>query len=271
MLKLRGRNRKMKISESSLDNKKYQIPEIQIKAVIRERYARSVQTGGCCCSPNAADSIDCCGLESNNKSSIEDEIIGNADLGLSCGLPVQDAGIKAGDKVLDLGSGAGVDVFRAAKVVGKNGFVTGVDMTPEMIDQARINAELGGFLNTEFKLGEIENLPIPDNSQDVVISNCVINLVPNKELAFQEIYRTLKPGGHFCISDIVINGEIPEKIRQNLDAWAACISGALQKQSYLKTIENAGFLNIVVVRCSTFNIEPGVVGLESITVVGTKI
>lgn len=212
-----------------------------IKAVIREKYARSVQTGGCRCSPTSADSTGCCSSEPNSKASNEDDIIGNADLGLSCGLPVQDAGIKGGDKVLDLGSGAGVDVFRAAKVVGKNGFVTGVDMTPEMIKQARINAELGEFLNTEFKLGEIENLPIRDNSQDVVISNCVINLVPNKESAFQEIYRVLKPGGNFCISDIVINGEIPDEIQQNLDAWEACISGALQKQSYFKIIEDVGF------------------------------
>lgn len=261
----------MKTGESSVENKKDQIPEIQIKAVIREKYARSVQTGGCCCSPTSADSSGCCSSEPNSKASNKDDIIGNADLGLSCGLPVQDAGIMEGDKVLDLGSGAGVDVFRAAKVVGKNGFVTGVDMTPEMVKQARINAERGEFLNTEFKLGEIENLPIPDNSQDVVISNCVINLVPNKERAFQEIYRVLKPGGNFCISDIVINGEIPDEIRQNLDAWAACISGALQKQSYLKIIEDVGFLNVEVVRCSTFNIEPGINGLESITVLGTKI
>lgn len=260
----------MKTGESSLENKKDQIPEIQIKAVIREKYARSVQTGGCCCSPTSADSTGCCSSEPNSKASNEDDIIGNADLGLSCGLPVQDAGIKEGDKVLDLGSGAGVDVFRAAKVVGKSGFVTGVDMTPEMVKQARINAELGEFLNTEFKLGEIENLPIPDNSQDVVISNCVINLVPNKERAFQEIYRVLKPGGNFCISDIVIKGEIPDEIRPNLDAWAACISGALPKQSYLKVIEDVGFLNVEVVRCSAFNIEPGINGLESITVLGTK-
>ncbi len=246
--------------------------EVKIKAVIRKNYADSVrQGGGCCSSPVKDNMADCCGKDLGNMKLSADTVINKADLGLSCGLPVQDAGIKEGDNVLDLGSGAGVDVFRAAKVVGKTGFVTGVDMTIEMVTQARENAKQGGIENTAFKLGEIEDLPIPDNSQDVVISNCVINLVPEKNIAFQEIFRVLKPGGRFCISDIVINGEMPDDIRQDLDAWASCMAGALEKQVYLNIIGEAGFQDVQIVRSSGFdeNLEDPA-GFESITVVGVK-
>lgn len=246
--------------------------EVKIKAVIRKKYADSVRRGGGCCSSSTeGEIIECCGKITGNNEIAVDTVIESADLGLSCGLPVQDAGIKAGDNVLDLGSGAGVDVFRAAKIVGETGFVTGVDMTVEMVAQARINAKKGGFENTAFKLGEIEDLPIPDNSQDVVISNCVINLVPDKKIAFQEVFRVLKSGGHFCISDIVINGKMPDEVRQNLDAWAACMAGALEKQVYLQTIDEAGFHDIQIVRSSGFNEDPeDSAGFESITVIGIK-
>lgn len=246
--------------------------KVRIKAVIRKKYADSVrQGGGCCSSPVKENMTDCCGKGLGNGKMSADTVINTADLGLSCGLPVRDAGIKEGDNVLDLGSGAGVDVFRAAKVVGKAGFVTGVDMTIEMVTQARANAKQGGFENTAFKLGEIEDLPIPDNSQDVVISNCVINLVPDKKIAFQEILRVLKPGGRFCISDIVINGEMPDDVQKDLDAWAACMAGALEKQVYLDIIAEAGFQDIRIVQSSGVNEDiDDPAGFESITVVGAK-
>lgn len=246
--------------------------EIKIKEVIRKRYAESVKTGGCCCSPSTPGAVsDCCGSSPVSAISPTDEVIASADLGLSCGLPVQDAGIKPGDKILDLGSGAGVDVFRAAKVVGSDGFVTGVDMTPEMIAQARLNAEKGGYQNTEFKLGEIEDLPVPDASQDVVISNCVINLVPDKARSFQEIFRVLKHGGHFCISDIVTIGKVPDSFRKDLEAWAACLSGAVEKEVYLAMLVEAGFQDIEIVRANAYGPEPNdAFGFESITVIGYK-
>jgi SAM-dependent methyltransferase len=246
--------------------------EIKIKAVIQKKYAESAKTGGCGCSSPVQDAgSGCCGSGTGVKISSADEAINTADLGLSCGLPVRDAGIRPGDQVLDLGSGAGVDVFRAAKIVGEEGFVTGVDMTPEMIAQARKNAVQGGYQNVAFRLGEIEHLPVPDASQDVVISNCVINLVPDKRAAFAEIYRVLKHGGRFCISDIVTHGKLPESLRQDLEAWAACVSGAVEKQVYLEMLVEAGFQDVKIVRGSNYgSTSDESSGLESITVVGNK-
>lgn len=246
--------------------------EVKIKEVVRKRYAESVKTGGCCCSSESLRAgMDCCGSGQAGAIAPADAVIISADLGLSCGLPVQDAGIKPGDKVLDLGSGAGVDVFRAAKIVGQDGLVTGVDMTPEMIAQARLNAENGKYQNTAFKLGEIEDLPVADSSQDVVISNCVINLVPDKVRAFQEIYRVLRPGGHFCISDIVSTGEIPEALRKDLEAWAACLAGAVEKEIYLCMLREAGFRDVEIVRANPYGAElDEETVFESITVFGYK-
>lgn len=246
--------------------------EIKIKTIIRKKYADSVNSGGGCCSLVTQDENLCCCKQSDDLTQSDDDvIIESADLGLSCGLPVQDAGIKTGNHVLDLGCGAGIDVFRAAKVVGETGFVIGVDMTAEMVAQARKNAVRGGYQNTQFKLGEIEDLPIPDSSQDVVISNCVINLVLDKELAFKEIYRTLKPGGHFCVSDIVLNEALPDFIKQDVYAWAECISGAIQKQSYLDLINDVGFKDVEIVQSHESNIASyEFEGLESITVIGYK-
>lgn len=170
----------------------------------------------------------------------------DADLGLGCGLPTQFAKIKPGDTVLDLGSGAGNDCFVARAVVGEAGKVIGVDMTEKMIDLARDNAEKLNFNNVEFRLGEIEKLPLAADRVDVVVSNCVLNLVPDKQKAFQEIYRVLKPGGHFSISDVVLVGELPEKLQSATEMYAGCVAGALQKTKYISLIHESGFKNVTV-------------------------
>jgi SAM-dependent methyltransferase len=170
----------------------------------------------------------------------------DADLGLGCGLPTQFAGIKKGDTVIDLGSGAGNDCFIARHETGENGKVIGVDFTEAMIAKARTNAAKLNFTNVEFRQGDIENLPVADNTADVVVSNCVLNLVPDKAKAFKEIFRVLKPGGHFSISDVVLVGELPETVVKNAEMYAGCVSGALQKSSYLTIIEQAGFKNVSV-------------------------
>jgi arsenite methyltransferase len=164
-------------------------------------------------------------------------------------------GLKEGETVLDLGSGAGFDCFLASKKVGKEGKVIGVDMTPDMIDRARDNAKKGNYTNVEFRLGEIENIPAADNSVDVVISNCVINLAPDKSRVFKEAFRALKPGGRLMISDIVLLKELPESIRDSIDAYIGCIAGAMMRDEYLKTIKNAGFRDIQVLDEKNFPIE----------------
>ncbi|GAK56822.1 protein containing Methyltransferase type 11 domain [Candidatus Vecturithrix granuli] len=169
-----------------------------------------------------------------------------ADLGLGCGLPTQFAAITEGNVVLDLGSGAGNDVFVARSLVGDSGKVIGVDMTEAMIAQAQQNLAKLGYKNIEFRLGDIESLPVKDNEIDVVVSNCVLNLVPNKTKAFQEIYRVLKPGGHFCISDIVLRGELPEKLKSLAELYAGCVAGALQYDEYLHAIREAGFVDLEI-------------------------
>jgi ubiquinone/menaquinone biosynthesis C-methylase UbiE len=170
----------------------------------------------------------------------------DADLGLGCGLPTEYALINKGDTVLDLGSGAGNDCFVARAQTGENGKVIGVDFTPIMIEKARENVEKRGFNNVEFRLGDIENLPVTSNTIDVVVSNCVLNLVPNKKKVIQEIFRALKPGGHFSISDIVLIGDLPEALQEDAEMYAGCVSGAIQKTDYLKYISNTGFSSIKV-------------------------
>ena len=169
-----------------------------------------------------------------------------ADLGLGCGLPTQYAGIKAGQHILDLGSGAGNDCFVARTIVGETGHVTGIDFTDAMLEKANKNLQKTGFKNIDFLKGDIEDIPLQDNRFDVVISNCVLNLVPDKEKAFAEVYRVLKPGGHFCISDVVLAGELPEKLKQAAEMYAGCVSGAIQKQSYLAIIKEQGFIQVEV-------------------------
>lgn len=169
-----------------------------------------------------------------------------ADLGLGCGLPTEYAGIREGDTVVDLGAGAGNDAFVARAATGPSGKVIGIDMTEKMVVKARSNAEKLGFNNVEFRLGDIEDLPINDKVADVVVSNCVLNLVPDKVKAFRETFRILKPGGHFSVSDIVLKGELPGSLQKSAELYAGCVSGAIQKEAYLKLIEQAGFRNILV-------------------------
>ncbi len=170
----------------------------------------------------------------------------DADLGLGCGLPTQFAKIKKGDVVIDLGSGAGNDAFVARHETGETGKVIGVDFTPAMIEKARQNAELRGLNNVEFRQGDIEHLPVTANVADVVVSNCVLNLVPNKSGVFQEIFRVLKPGAHFSISDIVLIGALPAQLQQAAEMYAGCVAGAIQKNDYLDMIEATGFKNITI-------------------------
>lgn len=170
----------------------------------------------------------------------------DADLGLGCGLPTQFAKIKQGDVVIDLGSGAGNDCFIARSETGETGKVIGVDFTPNMIEKARINAEKLGFNNVEFRQGDIEKMPVTSNTADVIVSNCVLNLVPNKDAVMKEIYRVLKPGGHFSISDVVLKGELPDALRKDAEMYAGCVAGAIQKDAYLQSINNNGFENVVV-------------------------
>lgn len=170
----------------------------------------------------------------------------DADLGLGCGLPTQFARIKPGDVVIDLGSGAGNDCFVARHETGANGKVIGIDFTEAMINKARANAEKLGFHNVEFRQGDIEKMPLTSGIADVVVSNCVLNLVPNKRNVFKEILRVLKPGGHFSISDVVLVGELPEKLKNAAEMYAGCVAGAIQKDEYLKIIEETGFTNITI-------------------------
>jgi ubiquinone/menaquinone biosynthesis C-methylase UbiE len=169
-----------------------------------------------------------------------------ADLGLGCGLPTEFAKIKEGDVVVDLGSGAGNDCFVARRSTGATGKVIGIDFTPAMIEKARANAEKMGYHNVEFRQGDIEHMPITANSADVVVSNCVLNLVPNKHAVIQDIFRVLKPGGHFSISDVVLVGALPEALRNAAEMYAGCVSGAIQKQVYMELIDANGFENVII-------------------------
>ena len=178
-----------------------------------------------------------------------------ANLGLGCGNPVVLASLKKGETVLDLGSGAGLDCFLAANKVGEKGRVIGVDMTPEMVDKARENATESSYKNVEFRLGEIENLPVADNTVDVIISNCVINLSPNKGRVFKEAFRALKPGGRLMVSDIVLLKELPEVIKKSVKAYIGCLSGAIMKDKYIETIKKAGFQEVKIIEETHFPIE----------------
>jgi arsenite methyltransferase len=178
-----------------------------------------------------------------------------ANLGLGCGNPTALASLKEGERVLDLGSGAGFDCFLAAKKVGKQGKVIGVDMTPEMLDKARANAKKGKYTNIEFRLGEIENLPVADNNVDVIISNCVINLAPNKKRVFEEAFRVLAPNGRLMVSDIVLLKPLPKPIQESVEAYAGCIAGAEIKERYLGLMKEAGFSDVRVLEEKTYPLE----------------
>ncbi|MEO8665614.1 MAG: arsenite methyltransferase [Ignavibacteria bacterium] len=215
----------------------------EIKKEIKKAYTNVLnERSGGCCSP------ECCGTGESISDDYKDQTgyVSEADLGLGCGIPTEFAGIKEGNTVLDLGSGAGNDVFIASKAVGENGKVIGLDMTEAMIARANFNKEKSGFTNVEFVLGEIEEMPLMSESFDVVLSNCVLNLVQDKVKAFKEIYRVLKKGGHFTISDIVVSGGLPEKILKAAEMYSGCIAGAMNKEEYLKTISVQGFSDIKI-------------------------
>lgn len=246
-----------------------------VKSEVRRRYAEAARGGGCCC--GGGGSSGCCPPGSTQDAPLVDygelarDVAEGSDLGLGCGTPTRFADLRPGEVVLDLGSGAGVDVFLAAKAVGPEGRVIGVDMTPEMIARARANAARAGFANVEFRLGEIEALPVADTSVDVVLSNCVINLVPDKARAFGEIHRVLRRGGRFCLSDIVSYGDVPAEVRQDAGLWASCIAGALDKDEYLRLIEETGFGQVRVHHLEEYGQFRGQgYGFASITVEGRK-
>ena len=220
-----------------------------IKAFVKDKYsqiaARSESScGSCCssCSPDYSQQVESIGYSKQEIDNIPDGSV----MGLGCGNPTALAELKKGEVVVDLGSGGGIDVFLAAQKVGETGRVTGIDMTAEMIMKAQKNAAAGGYDNVSFKLGEIEQMPLEDDYADVIISNCVINLSTDKPAVFKEMYRVLKTGGRFLISDLVTDGELPEEIRKSFSAWAGCIAGALEKQEYLDVMQKAGFKEIEV-------------------------
>ncbi|GAB3011880.1 arsenite methyltransferase [Spirosoma pulveris] len=245
----------------------------QIKETVRQKYGAIAEqpyngpadTAGCC------GPTSCCD-QSRPGSEPEANVpivmaqdyqeltgyVADADLGLGCGLPTQLARIKPGDTVVDLGSGAGNDCFVARAEAGETGRVIGLDMTPAMIDRARKNAKALGFTNVEFVYGDIEDMPLPDNLADVVVSNCVMNLVPDKPKAFAETFRILKPGGHFSISDIVLLGDLPAGLQQDAEMYVGCVSGAIQKDAYLQLVKQNGFTDIQVQKEREINLPDSV-------------
>jgi len=234
-----------------------------IKKHVRDRYATAAKTKGPCCAP-ASPPCGCGqpGLSQEGTSRLvgysPEELAAipeDADLGLGCGNPAALAGLKTGETVLDLGSGAGIDCFLAARKVGPSGRVIGVDMTPEMLDRARENARKSGATGVEFRLGEIENLPVADNSVDVIISNCVINLSTDKPRVFREAFRVLRPGGRMMVSDLALKKPLPQAVRESVEAYVACIAGALLKSDYLSAIRKAGFKDVAVVSEKVFPAE----------------
>lgn len=262
--------------------------ENTIKRIVKEKYseiAGNNEKCGCSCN---------CGSKTTNISMLDEDYsdldgyVADADLGLGCGLPTRYADIKEGDTVVDLGSGAGNDVFVAHSLVGETGKVIGVDMTEAMIEKANKNLIKTGFRNIEFRFGDIEELPVESDSVDVVISNCVLNLVPNKKKAFSEIYRVLKGGGHFSISDVVVEGALPEAIKESAEMYAGCVAGAILKEDYLNIISETRFQNIEIKKSKKIVIPTSVLrsilnvdefdnflksrsGIFSITVNATKI
>jgi len=246
-----------------------------LKKAIQEKYA-AVARGelkSCCDTAKASDEnlYNIATMTQGYRAVDQAAIPEGADLGLGCGDPTADADLRPGQSVLDLGSGAGVDCFLAARRVGPQGRVIGVDMTDAMLEKARTNAWRGGFANVEFRKGEIEALPVEPGTMDRIISNCVINLAPNKGKVFAEAYRVLKPGGAITVSDIVSFGDVPPSIRADVEKWAGCIAGALDKQDYLRVIRTAGFREVAVLKEVVYDYERGAdYGFASVTVRATK-
>lgn len=256
-----------------------------VKKIVKEKYAEIAV---------ASERKSCCGNSKIVDYTIMkddythlDGYVKEADLGLGCGLPTEIADIKPGDTVVDLGAGAGNDIFVARSIAGENGKLIGIDFTQEMIDKANRNKEKLQYENVEFKLGDIENLPIENNLADVVISNCVLNLVPDKQKAFAEIFRVIKPGGHFCVSDIVIKGKIDDELRKSAELYAGCVSGAVEQSEYLNIIRESGFEDVQIKKTKAIilpdsllkkflddtsieKVKQNLEGIFSITVSGTK-
>ncbi len=259
-------------------------PRRPSKSEIKERYGRIATSGGTtsCCGPprppagelrlrNGRLAPDGLVDDEREVREVDDRIVEAADLGLGCGTPLAFADMAEGMRVLDLGSGAGIDVFLAAKKVGPTGKAIGLDMTDEMLALARRNKATLGIENAEFLKGEIEDMPIESNTVDRILSNCVINLVPDKRRAFAEMHRVLKPGGRFTISDIVSIGQIPDEVRADMELWAGCVSGALDRDEYLGIVREAGFTNLTIAAEKPYSLEKEVpFGLESITLTAQK-
>jgi len=237
--------------------------EQELKELVKQKYSeialqdKEINQASCCGS-------GCCSTEVYNIMSDDytqmEGYNADADLGLGCGLPTQFANIKKGDVVIDLGSGAGNDCFIARAEAGETGKIIGIDFTPAMIDKARANAETLGFNNVEFRQGDIEQMPVTANVADVVVSNCVLNLVPNKDAVFKEIYRVLKPGGHFSISDVVLVGDLPDALRKDAEMYAGCVAGAIQKDVYMELINLNGFKNITIQKEKVISIPDDILG-----------
>jgi len=221
----------------------------ELKEIVRQKYSeialQDKETNQASCCGSSCCSTEVYNIMSDDYTTLEG-YNPDADLGLGCGLPTQFAKIKQGDVVIDLGSGAGNDCFIARAETGETGKVIGIDFTPAMIERARTNAEARSFNNVEFRQGDIEKMPVTSNVADVIVSNCVLNLVPNKDGVFKEIYRTLKPGGHFSISDVVLVGLLPDALRKDAEMYAGCVSGAVQKETYLELIDINGFTNVTI-------------------------
>ncbi len=231
-----------------------------VKKIVRNRYAKIAKQNTTCCSSAKSS---CCGTTSvtdiSKKIGYSDKelksVPKDSNLGLGCGNPIALASLKRGETVLDLGSGAGFDCFLAAKKVGKTGKVIGIDMTAEMIEKARTNAKKNRYNNVDFRLSEIENLPVADNSIDIIISNCVINLSTDKKRVFQEAYRVLKPGGRLMVSDIVLLHKLPDFIKKSVAAYVGCVAGASMKEKYVQSIKSAGFKNVKILGETNYPIE----------------
>ena len=223
--------------------------EQDLKTLVREKYSeiasQPAEANKSACCGSGCCSTDVYNIMTDDYSQLKG-YAPDADLGLGCGLPTEFAKIKAGDTVIDLGSGAGNDCFVARAETGETGKVIGIDFTPAMVEKARANASRLGYTNVEFRQGDIEFLPVANNTADVIVSNCVLNLVPNKDAVFSEIFRTLKPGAHFSISDIVLTGELPPALQQAAEMYAGCVSGAIQQQDYLELVRKNGFTNITI-------------------------
>ncbi|MCX8056775.1 MAG: arsenite methyltransferase [Ignavibacteria bacterium] len=237
------------------------LSEEELKNIVKEKYSQVAKTNLSCCGSKKSS---CCETEETKFTIIGDEYkeieghVDEADLNLGCGVPTKFAGLKSGQVVVDLGCGAGNDVFIARRVIGEYGKVIGIDFTEEMIQKAKANNLKLGYKNVEFILSDIENTSLEDNSVDVVISNCVLNLLPDKYKAYKEIFRILKSGGHFCVSDIMVMGNIPDVLRKDVELYAACITGAINLNEYVEIINRVGFVNTEIKQLKKIDIPDNV-------------